>query len=323
MDGHAQDGARNFRGGRDGEEQFVVFAAVKGQVEGRRRIRRAAAAALQFEGQGVDGQRGFIERGGQARGAADMGEVGGKAVADVDHGGRQGAEALAGGQARLGIEVRMTGFGAGEGAEALWVTRECEEFGGGSAEGAGDAEEIAGARRGAKTGRVARKLAEGDDVGEDFSLAFSGSWRHFSWRHFSRRLRGVAAGERDAMLAGEGQEAVEETVEPGGGKAHGQGEREEDGEGLGAHGGQIAESAGEAAMADGLGRMPVAAEVDVFEGKVGGDADFVAGSGAKNGAVVADAEAHSAWDGNGRGLAADGVNEGEFAFRRIGRRRAG
>ena len=59
----------------------------------------------------------------------------------------------------------------------------------------------------------------------------------------------------------------------------GQGEGEEGGERGCAHGGEIAEAAGEAAVADGFGRMQVAAEVPVFEGEVGGDEDFGAGGG--------------------------------------------
>ncbi len=34
VDGHAGEGARDLRGGRGGEEQFVIFAAVEGEVEG-------------------------------------------------------------------------------------------------------------------------------------------------------------------------------------------------------------------------------------------------------------------------------------------------
>lgn len=34
VDGHAGEGAGDLRGGRGGEEQFVIFAAVEGEVEG-------------------------------------------------------------------------------------------------------------------------------------------------------------------------------------------------------------------------------------------------------------------------------------------------
>lgn len=42
-------------------------------------------------------------------------------------------------------------------------------------------------------------------------------------------------------------------------------------------------------MAHALGRVPLAAEVDVFNGEVSGDQDFVAGRRAQDGAVIADA----------------------------------
>ena len=43
-------------------------------------------------------------------------------------------------------------------------------------------------------------------------------------------------------------------------------------------------------MADGLGRVPVEAEVAAGDGEVGGDGQVVAGVGAEEGAVVADAQ---------------------------------
>jgi hypothetical protein len=56
-----------------------------------------------------------------------------------------------------------------------------------------------------------------------------------------------------------------------------------------AHGGYVAESAGEAAVAYGIGRVPVAPEMDFFEAEVGGHEHFVAAWETKEGAVVADA----------------------------------
>jgi len=68
-------------------------------------------------------------------------------------------------------------------------------------------------------------------------------------------------------------------------------ERKERGDGASAHGGQIAESAGKGAMADGFGRVPVEAEVPAGDGEIGGDGELFIGSRTKQGAVVADAEA--------------------------------
>lgn len=187
------------------------------------------------------------------------------------------------------------------------MASESEEFGGGSAESVGDVEEVAGARRGAKARGVPGKLAEGDDVGEDFCVVAG-----------ARGLRGVAAGERDAMLAGEGEESLEKPIKPGAREARGKREGQEDGERLGAHGGEIAEAAGETAVSYGLRRVPVAAEVDALEGEVGGDAEVVAGAGAQNGAVVADAVNQGGAGAEGRGLAANRLDEGELGGDRAG-----
>ena len=116
------------------------------------------------------------------------------------------------------------------------------------------------------------------------------------------------------MFRGDGEEALEESVEPFRGCSCGQGKGEEDGDGFGAHGGEVAEATGEAAVSGGLGRVPAAAEVDVFERKVGGDADFVVGPGAEESAVVADAEFDGAGAGSlAAGLFPDGLDEREFA----------
>lgn len=131
--------------------------------------------------------------------------------------------------------------------------------------------------------RAAKSSASGrgadeDDVGED---------------EFGGRLRGVAAGEGDVVRGGEGEQTIEEAIEParvaGDGFRHSEGE--ECGEGLGSHGGEIAEAAGQGAMADGGWAMPVAAKVAIFEGEVGGDEELVVGGRLEDRAVVADAEA--------------------------------
>ena len=72
---------------------------------------------------------------------------------------------------------------------------------------------------------------------------------------FAGGFGGVASGEGDVVLGGEGLQAVEEAFDPGaalrfGEQAGGQREGEEGGERGCAHGGEVAESAGEAAVAD-------------------------------------------------------------------------
>jgi hypothetical protein len=65
-------------------------------------------------------------------------------------------------------------------------------------------------------------------------------------------------------------------------------------------------------VADGLGGVPGAIEVAVFEREVGGDEEVVVGRGFEDGAVVTDAEAEGAREGGG-GAAADAVDEIKFA----------
>jgi len=89
--------------------------------------------------------------------------------------------------------------------------------------------------------------------------------------------------------------AIEEAADPGaafcrGGQAGGEGEGEKSGERRSAHGGKVAEAAGQRVVADGFGRMEVEEEVADFEGKVGGDEDVGVLWRAEDGAVIADAE---------------------------------
>ena len=114
------------------------------------------------------------------------------------------------------------------------------------------------------------------------------------------------------MGGGEGEEAVEEAVEEErrAGDGFWQGEGKECGEGFGSHGGEIAEAAGQGAMADGSGVVPGAAEVAVFEGEVGGDEELVMGGWFEDGAVVADAEADAV---GGLGAGADAVDDAQLA----------
>src|SRR6185312_1973337 len=95
--------------------------------------------------------------------------------------------------------------------------------------------------------------------------------------------------------------------------------REEGGERGCAHGGEVAEASGEAAVADGLGRMEVAAEVADFEAEVGGDEDFCVGRRAEDGAVVADAEGDCAATGRCGEGAANLLDQSEFSHRLLSR----
>ena len=89
-------------------------------------------------------------------------------------------------------------------------------------------------------------------------------------------------------MFGEIEKAIEELVGPALGQLGGHGERKKRGEGLAAHGGDVRESAGEAAVTDGVGGMPLAAEVYAFEREIGGDQSLRAGEGGEEGAIVSD-----------------------------------
>ena len=101
-------------------------------------------------------------------------------------------------------------------------------------------------------------------------------------------IRKIASGEGDPGVFGGVEEAVEELVGPALGQLGGHGKGKKGGEGLAAHGRNVRESAGEAAVTDGVGGMPLAAEVDAFEGKIGSDQGLSTGEGGEHGAIVSD-----------------------------------
>src|ERR1700683_5776574 len=54
------------------------------------------------------------------------------------------------------------------------------------------------------------------------------------------------------------------------------------------HGGKVAEAAGEGSVADGVGRVPIEAEVPSGDGEIGGYGHLFAWGQAEQGAIVAD-----------------------------------
>ena len=167
-----------------------------------------------------------------------------------------------------------------------------------SAERAGDVNGVAGAGCGAQEGFAAGDSTDQDDVGEG-----DGGFGQ------------ISAGQGDAGGVGKAEQAVVEAGHPGDAAAAGaneggrQAEGDEGGKGARAHGSQIAQSAGEGAMADRLRRMPCEAEVAAIDIEVGGDGDLFAGPGAQQCAIVADAEHDGA---AGAGAAADLPQEFDF-----------
>ena len=188
----------------------------------------------------MEGDCGGVDLGAEAGGFAEMSEVGGEAIADVDGGGGEPAaeKRCADFEARLRVEMWVRGRGSGSG----WAVggEQGGELGVGSTERAGDVEGVAGVCSGAAQGAARWSGADEDDVGED---------------EVGGGLGGIATGEGGVVLRGEGAETVEETFDPslagaGANQFRWEREREEGGDGGGSHGGEIAEATGEAAMAD-------------------------------------------------------------------------
>jgi hypothetical protein len=184
----------------------------------------------------------------------------------------------------------------------------------GGAEAAGDVDEVTGASAGAEQTFSMRDRASQNHVGDSES-----------------GLGKVAAGERNLISLREREKAVEESVDPGAlpgrrdlriprgaprfwllDEGAGQGQRQKRSHGTCAHGGQVAESASEGAVADGLCRVRVEAEVAAGDRKIGGDGEFFAGAGTKDGAVVANSETQLGSLGLG-GAEANLVEEAQLA----------
>src|SRR5581483_7140784 len=92
-------------GGWRSEEQCVVLAAVECGVE--------RGFGWLSAGEGMEREQCGFDLGGDVGGGAEMGEVGGEGVGEVDAGGGEAAaeDRLAGGEAGLRIKVGMVGRG--------------------------------------------------------------------------------------------------------------------------------------------------------------------------------------------------------------------
>jgi hypothetical protein len=135
----------------------------------------------------------------------------------------------------------------------------------------GDVDEVAGMGSGAQHRFTSRQLSCNYDVCGDLRCG-----------------RGVSACELYAILFGESDKAFKEIIGPVLRQVGRQTEREKAGDGLATHGGNITETASEAAVANAAGGMPLAAKMNVFDGKVGGEEEFVPGREAEYGTIVAD-----------------------------------
>jgi hypothetical protein len=136
-----------------------------------------------------------------------------------------------------------------------------------------DVDSIAGSRARAKNGLPSWHRANHYDVGQNAV----------------QRLGDVPSSERYMKLAGEGEQATKEVLDPGLWKICWQTKREKCGERLAAHSRDITEPSRQAAMADGDGWMPSSSKVHIFEAEVCCDQDLVARLDTQNSAVITDA----------------------------------
>src|SRR5579859_1868278 len=165
---------------------------------------------------------------------------------------------------RVKVKVRFRGSDFFPGRELL--DGQCR-----SAQRAGDVDAVAGTRAGAQDPASGGDLAEHDDIGHDFP-----------------RGRKIAAGQLNAEPPRQRLQTSKESVNPSLLQVPRQAERKEACQRCTAHGSDIAQAARQAAVANTLRGVPVAAEMYVLDGKVRGDQKFVAGAGTQDGAVVAD-----------------------------------
>src|SRR5271169_6321864 len=157
---------------------------------------------------------------------------------------------------------------------------------------------VASTRARAKDGFASRNSAYNNDVGQNAV----------------GRLRGISAGERDRITPRQLQKSADEVIDPLLRKFLGQSEGEECRVGRAAHGRDVTESAGKAAVPDGIGRMRFAAKVNVLQREVCCNQQFVPAWDAEHGAVVADASA-GFLAAMGGGRTSNAVDELEFFCR--------
>src|ERR1700690_111633 len=278
-DAHSRDLRRDLL--RRGEQQFVVLTAVEGHIQSNRAGRLSHQRTRDECGLNFGAHAAFF---------TEVAEVGGEAVAKVDHGGGQTAPAqeLTDSYPGLGVEVAgiVCGLDFPSGAKRLQRRRRF-------AQSAGYVYTVSGAGAGAKNGFALGDRPHDHDVGE------GSIWR----------LRGIAAGERNVELGCEVQKPVEKAVHPALRNLSRMREREENRDGDSAHGGKVTQATGQAAVANAFSGVPIAAEVHAFQAEIGGDQHLVAGGDPEGGAVIADAGDYS---GPGSDAPAKGGYQGSF-----------
>jgi hypothetical protein len=107
-------------------------------------------------------------------------------------------------------------------------------------------------------------------------------------KHPAGRFSNISAGERDVELSRQFQETIEEAIHPGIRQAVGKRQRQECCPRLPSHSGDVTQSAGQAAVANSFGRMPLPTKMYTFQREIGRDERFMSLRQAQHGAIVAD-----------------------------------
>jgi hypothetical protein len=96
---------------------------------------------------------------------------------------------------------------------------------------------------------------------------------------------------REAHLEplGQSEQAFDEPVNPGLAQVLRQGKRQECGDGRASHGSDVAQAAGEAAMPNDFGEVPLAPEMNPFQAEIGSNQGLVTGGYLQYGTIIPDA----------------------------------
>jgi hypothetical protein len=124
-------------------------------------------------------------------------------------------------------------------------------------------------------------------------------------------LRCVPTRKAQAECIGQLEQAFQKLVNPGLWQVLGQGERQKCRDRGAAHGSDIAETAGQAAMAHGFGWMPLPPEMNSFQAEIGGDQGFVTNWNFEDGAIIPDAGGYASPSGSSTPDARDQRSFGE------------
>ena len=173
-------------------------------------------------------------------------------------------------------------------AKGGWTAFEREQLGGGSPQGSGDINQVPWTSAGAQQRPPLRHAAQQNDVGNHQAAGMPQP---------RRRLGQIPTRQRDPVPLSQSHQPVEESLHPRlmrslvvSGQFRRQSERKKGRLRASSHGCQVAQAARQAAMAYALRRMPIAAEMNIFEREVGGDDQLFSAPRPYHSAIVADAE---------------------------------